>query len=211
MLNKISDAQRSMLLTASGRDDRIVTPPINARAPALKAFADKLIEAGWGRFVKARNGAPVWRKDAESGQIYALQLTAKGLKAAAAANKENIELSAVAPVAAAAAPKTLAPASAPTCDPQMARASKDTNEAPESVTIQAPRANSKIGRVLDMLASDAGATISDLTAATGWLEHTTRAALTGLRRRGYAVSLARNERDGASVYRIAAGGSEATQ
>jgi Protein of unknown function (DUF3489) len=40
-----------------------------------------------------------------------------------------------------------------------------------------------------------------LTQATGWLPHTTRAALTGLRKRGYAVI---RERIGAgdSVYRI---------
>jgi hypothetical protein len=40
-----------------------------------------------------------------------------------------------------------------------------------------------------------------LTQATGWLPHTTRAALTGLRQRGYAVF---RERIGAgdSVYRI---------
>ena len=46
-----------------------------------------------------------------------------------------------------------------------------------------------------------GATIIDLTEATGWLPHTTRAALTGLRKRGYAVI---RERIGAgdSVYRI---------
>ena len=46
-----------------------------------------------------------------------------------------------------------------------------------------------------------GASIVDLTEATGWLPHTTRAALTGLRKRGYAVV---RERVGAgdSVYRI---------
>jgi hypothetical protein len=60
-----------------------------------------------------------------------------------------------------------------------------------------------------MLAADAGATIGELTEATGWLEHSTRAALTGLRHRGYELSLTRNERDGASVYRIVARGEEA--
>ena len=46
-----------------------------------------------------------------------------------------------------------------------------------------------------------GATIVDLTEATGWLPHTTRAALTGLRKRGYTVI---RERIGAgdSVYRV---------
>ena len=65
-----------------------------------------------------------------------------------------------------------------------------------------PRAGSKLGSVLDMLSAEAGATIGELMAATGWLEHSTRAALTGLRRRGYGLSLTRHERAGASVYRI---------
>ena len=99
MLSIISEAQRSMLLTAAGRDDRILSAPANSRASALKLLVDKLTEAGWARLVKARNGAPVWRKDAETGQTYALQLTAKGLKAIATANKANSENSPVGTVA----------------------------------------------------------------------------------------------------------------
>jgi DNA-binding IclR family transcriptional regulator len=41
--------------------------------------------------------------------------------------------------------------------------------------------------VIDLLRRADGATIVDLSEATGWLPHTTRAALTGLRKRGYAV------------------------
>ena len=44
-----------------------------------------------------------------------------------------------------------------------------------------------------LLERDHGATIAELIAATGWLAHTTRAALTGLRKRGYAVSIDRSE------------------
>ena len=62
-----------------------------------------------------------------------------------------------------------------------------------------------------MLVLEAGATIGELTGATGWLEHTTRAALTGLRHRGYELSLTRKERDGGSVYRIVAHGEGAAQ
>jgi hypothetical protein len=75
----------------------------------------------------------------------------------------------------------------------------------------APRPNSKLGRVVGMLGAEAGATISELTAATGWLKHTTRAALTGLRHRGYELSLARKQRDGDSVYRIVAHADEAAR
>ena len=51
-----------------------------------------------------------------------------------------------------------------------------------------------------MLRRNQGATIGDLTAATGWLPHTTRAAITGLRNRGYSVIRERIE-DGGSAYR----------
>ncbi len=34
-----------------------------------------------------------------------------------------------------------------------------------------------------------GAALAELVSATGWLPHTTRAALTGLRKRGYAVGI----------------------
>ena len=43
---------------------------------------------------------------------------------------------------------------------------------------------------------------AELIAATGWLPHTTRAALTGLRKRGYAVGIDRADKARGSVYRI---------
>jgi hypothetical protein len=55
--------------------------------------------------------------------------------------------------------------------------------------------------VIDLLKRSDGATILDLTEATGWLPHTTRAALTGLRKRGYAVARERID-GGDTVYRI---------
>ena len=58
--------------------------------------------------------------------------------------------------------------------------------------------------MIDLLRGAEGATIIDLTQATGWLAHTTRAAITGLRKRGYAVTRERSEA-GKSVYRISDG------
>jgi hypothetical protein len=64
-----------------------------------------------------------------------------------------------------------------------------------------PRDGSNLALVIEHLQRADGVTIVELTQATGWLPHTTRAALTGLRKRGYAVI---RERVGAgdSVYRI---------
>ena len=38
--------------------------------------------------------------------------------------------------------------------------------------------------------------------ATGWLPHTTRAALTGLRKRGFALAIDRTDKERRSIYRI---------
>ena len=65
----------------------------------------------------------------------------------------------------------------------------------------APRTSSKIELVLALLLRPEGATLAELIAATGWLPHTTRAALTGLRKKGHVVD--RDKRDDQTCYRIA--------
>ena len=55
-------------------------------------------------------------------------------------------------------------------------------------TIDTVRAGTKQATVIDLLAQPTGATLGDLIDATGWLPHTTRAALSGLRRKGFAVA-----------------------
>ena len=63
----------------------------------------------------------------------------------------------------------------------------------------------KAARVLDLLRRPDGATLDDLVAETGWLPYTTRAALTGLKKKGHAVTSAKT--DGVRRYRVAAGAS----
>lgn len=69
---------------------------------------------------------------------------------------------------------------------------------------RAPRLGTKSALVLALLSGEGGATLGAITAATGWLPHTTRAALTGLRQRGYAVERTPGP-DGVSRYRLAQG------
>ena len=45
----------------------------------------------------------------------------------------------------------------------------------------------KRDKLAALLLRDEGATLEQMIAATGWLPHTTRAALTGLKKRGYAI------------------------
>ena len=209
----MSEAQQSTLQAAAAREDRLLQPPGNARGAAAKLLAAKLIDAGWAREIKASNDAPVWRRDTATGGAYALKLTANGLKVVAAANKgadgsDTSSLPTAAEMTSANAP---ARKSALSVDAQVMTTESKSSDGASTTTARAPRSGSKLADVLARLSTEAGATIGELTTATGWLEHTTRAALTGLRRRGYALSLTRGERDGASVYRISAVGGQATQ
>ncbi len=61
----------------------------------------------------------------------------------------------------------------------------------------------KSTQVIDLLKREQGATLQELVEATGWLPHTTRAALTGVRKKGHAVS--KEKRGEATCYRIAEG------
>jgi hypothetical protein len=77
--------------------------------------------------------------------------------------------------------------------------------APSSTPAAAPAAPAPKGKtalVLELLGRPGGATIAELTAATGWLPHSMRAALTGLRKKGHAV--VRGTRDDATCYTIEA-------
>lgn len=79
-----------------------------------------------------------------------------------------------------------------------------TDKGKAAAAEQAPpaKAAKKIDTVLDLLRREQGATIAELIEATGWLPHTTRAALTGLRKKGHVIDKA--TRDGVTCYSIAA-------
>lgn len=64
----------------------------------------------------------------------------------------------------------------------------------------APRAT-KAGAVVALLQRDDGATLGELITATGWLPHTIRAAITGIRKKGHNVE--RSKRNDETCYRVA--------
>jgi hypothetical protein len=65
----------------------------------------------------------------------------------------------------------------------------------------------KADRILGLLRREEGATLEQLIAATGWLPHTTRAALTGIKRKGHVLSSEQVE--GMRTYRVAPDGGTA--
>lgn len=71
---------------------------------------------------------------------------------------------------------------------------KQTDKAAE------PKRETKIDKVIALLKRKQGATVDQMVKATGWLPHTTRAAMTGLKKKGHTIE--RDKRGEMSCYRI---------
>lgn len=72
----------------------------------------------------------------------------------------------------------------------------------EAATAPKLRFKTKQALLLELIGGDEGATIEQIVAATGWLPHTSRAAISGLRKRGNSISL--ENVNGVSRYRCKA-------
>lgn len=81
-----------------------------------------------------------------------------------------------------------------------------TRNQPRTAAVAAPvrdeaPASTKTARLLAMLKTDDGASVEEISDALGWLQHTVRAALTGLRKKGHDV--VRAKQGSVTTYRIA--------
>jgi hypothetical protein len=72
--------------------------------------------------------------------------------------------------------------------------------APPSPAPASAAVPTKAATVLALLQRHDGATLAELITATGWLPHTTRAALTGIRKKGHAVERTKGGHE--TCYRI---------
>lgn len=84
-------------------------------------------------------------------------------------------------------------------EPQQATAGDDAVS-----TLAERKRESKIDKVITLLKREQGATLAEMVQATGWQSHTTRAMLTGLKKKGHVVT--KDKRDGVTCYRIAKAG-----
>lgn len=80
-----------------------------------------------------------------------------------------------------------------------------TNSATKPTIKPKPAATSrstKKEQLIKLLGSKSGADIKSLSEKLGWQQHTTRAAMSGLRKAGYEVAGAKPAQGGASKFRI---------
>lgn len=189
---KLTDTQLVMLSAAAQREDRCIVAPPSLKGAAAQKIATKLVAAGLAKEIKAKPGGHVWRRDDATGKAYALKLTAAGLKAIAAEDAEAIEGAAgVSPTPSGEVPKSDHEAAAEIVAPPTA--------------IAWPRQGSKLAAVVGLLRREGGATVDQLADAMGWLPHTTRAALTGLRKRGFGIDRRKTKDERAGAYVIVDG------
>jgi Protein of unknown function (DUF3489) len=80
-------------------------------------------------------------------------------------------------------------------------AKKSRRNTTKKAAVCATRPGSKQADLIALLERPAGATIAQMCTKTGWQAHSVRAALTGLRKRGLAVTRTKNE-SGLSIYRV---------
>ena len=173
---RLTDIQLVLLSTAAARHNGSPLPPPDTLGdgPArIRKAVEQLIRRGLAAEAQLAPGGDVWRTDGD--QAIGVIITDEGRAALRVEPQAAVEA-----------------------------LGQDTESpsVPDAIeTLAAPLpARTKTAHVLNMLQRDEGATLADLVAATGWLSHTTRAALTGLLKKGHAIE--RGKRDDVTVYHL---------
>jgi Protein of unknown function (DUF3489) len=222
LADQLSDLQLVALSAACQCDDRTIAIPEALEDEAIATFATNLIDLGLAEEAPAERGQPVWRQDQVSGQPIILRITEQALTvlgidegdeakgAEDIGHNESVGMSPAARHTTAAGPsadiQVAEAVKAPKATIADLRAIAATDDAPSQsrrAEPPQPRAGSKQVQLITMLALDEGASISEIATALGWLPHTTRAALTGLRHKGYELAREITGERG-SLYRITA-------
>ncbi|MGD9923118.1 MAG: DUF3489 domain-containing protein [Pseudorhodoplanes sp.] len=184
---KLTDNQLIVLSKAAARDDGVAVAPHGMSKAAAAKVGSSLVARKLMRESRSKPGMPVWRE--AEGRNISLMITRAGRDAI------GVEEDAM-------------PSDRSGLEATRAGAAVETQKASVAEKLRqhligaAPRAGSKQALIVDLLSKEGGVTIDALIKATGWLPHTTRAALTGLRKRGFAVERIPHA-PGASLYRIA--------
>ncbi|MDX3910802.1 MAG: DUF3489 domain-containing protein [Sphingobium sp.] len=188
-ITRLTDIQLMLLATAARRDNGSLLPPPEplGEGPArIRKAVEALIRRGLAAEAELAPGADAWRS--VGNRAVGVVITDAGRAAIAVdpAEDDNEGQAATSPPAVSHAPAAEVLTSSAAVD-----APAPAQPAP---------ARTKTAEVLELLRRESGATLDELTTATGWLPHTTRAALTGLRKKGHAI--VRGKRDELSCYTL---------
>ena len=180
-MTKLTNIQLKILSQAAQHTNGVAFVSEKIGTAASKKLSESLVERKLMREILTKPGMPIWRK-AEDGRSISLVILKAG--------KERI----------------LEHGGALTSDKRifsMKGSEVELNcDLTPTTPIAKPRAGSKLALVIAMLSNEAGASLKALADMAGWLPHTTRATLTGLRKRGFLIERVKDD-DTGTVYRIA--------
>ena len=170
----LNDTHLLLLSTAAQRGDTLLVRPDKPGTKATDRMATRFEAAGLVEAVVVTANQPHWRSDPDGGRI-GLRLLKAGFDAIGI-EQDDVSSQAVEVVA---KPVDISAADA------------------------SPPRTTKRAMLIGMLQRDEGASVEAIMNATGWLPHTTRAALTGLRKAGHDL-VKRKDEANRTIYRIAA-------
>ena len=173
---KLTDIQLILLTTAAQRPDGCLLPPAEAieeQGDRIRKTIPPLIKRALAAEAEVADARQSWRSEGDT--HIGVVITDAGRAAV------GIETNDIVPPAA--------------DEPSNDEVPHDEAPAP------AAKLPSKIAQVTALLQRQEGASLAEMVDSTGWLPHTTRAALTGLRKKGHAV--VKSNRGGVTIYSIA--------
>jgi len=191
---KLSDTQLVILSQAAQRPDYCVLPMppnLQAKAGPVTRALKALLKRGLILEQAGSNSDHEWRRD-ENGALLTLVIATAGLAAIGVEAGDHV-------------PEALGPEAA------LGAAGKDEARVPKQGAVSGESTEtagtpaSKCETITALLYRESGATLAELTTATGWQAHSVRGFLSGTLKKklGYTVSSERSD-DGVRRYRIAA-------
>lgn len=186
---KLTDSQLVILSAASNRDGGLVLPlpvslTLNKGSAAI--VLKSLLGRGLITEVTARPGSEIWREN-DDGERLTLRLTEAGVRVLGL-DPEGLNLPS---------------GCSPRCS-EFAAEAADGDAGPEGRPAL-PASGTKLASILALLQRQQGATLEELTAATGWQAHSVRGAISGAIRRKLGLAVKAEVMEGRGrTYRIPA-------
>ena len=198
---KLTDTQLIVLAKAAAHADGVAERPRRLPPAAAQMVAAALVSRGLMQEIASQPGMPVWRTGEDSGAV-SLLITPSGRRSIGVTDEIEAGESGDGPLSPPLTSEQQTPIGSGTIGIHRPTP-KEFGSSPQDAVIPM-RAGTKQDAVVAMLSSPAGVTIDTLMDHTGWLPHTTRAVLSGLRKRGHVIERMRDD-GGRSRYRIARG------
>jgi hypothetical protein len=180
--SKLSDMQLILLTTACQREDGSLLPPpdsLGDHTARVRKAVIALIKRGFAAEHEGMAASQAWREEGDI--VIGVIVTDAG--------RAIIE------------PKEVAPGGEVAAGPGATDKGPVHAGAGQAAPPVVSRPMSKQAMVLDMLKREGGAALTEIVTAIGWLPHTSRAALTGLRKKGHAI--VKQKVEGTTRYHIA--------